>query len=127
MAKLQKINKDLAASYEAMNVELNNKYQKFQEDMKNLSDLMKKTRQEEIAQMQQRIEQFKESANEEIQKQQSELMQPILEKIKKAIADVGKDNGFLYIFDIGQGSNILYFSAESVDVTSLVKGKLGLK
>lgn len=127
VAKLQKVNKELSATYEGMNVELNTKYQKFQEDQKNLTDLLKKTRQDEISQLQQRIEQFKESANEEIQKNQTEFMQPVLEKVKKAIADVGKENGFIYVFDIGQGSNILYFSADSQDVTTLVKAKLGLK
>ena len=54
-------------------------------------------------------------------------MQPISEKIKKAISDVGKENGFIYIFEMAAGTSILYNSAESIDVTPLVKGKLGIK
>lgn len=127
MAKLQKLNKDLSATYDGMSVEFQTKYQKFLEEQKNLNDLVKKTRSDELTQIQQHIEQFKENANEEIQKNQSELMQPVLEKLKKAIAEVGKEGGFLYIHDIGQGSNILYFSAESLDITAQVKAKLGLK
>lgn len=127
VAKLQRINKELTASYQAMNEELISKEQKFVADKDNMTDLIKKTRQEEIQQLQQRMQQFKENANDEIQKDQTEMMQPVIEKVKNAIAAVGKENGFLIIFDIEQGTNILYFSSDSHDVTSLVKSKLGLK
>ena len=89
--------------------------------------MVKKTRMEEIQQYQDRLKQFSENAQQEIQKKQAELMQPISEKIKKAISDVGKENGFIYIFEMAAGTSILYNSAVSIDVTPLVKGKLGIK
>ena len=125
--RLQKFNKELSDSYEEQNVELNKKYQKFLEEEKTLNDVVKKTRQEELQQIQQRIQQFQENANQQIQAKQTELMQPILEKLKKAIADVGKEGGFIYVFDIGGTTNVLFFSAESQDITALVKQKLGIK
>jgi len=125
--KLQKFNKELSDSYEEQNVELNKKYQKFLEDEKTLNEVVKKTRQEELQQMQQRIQQFQENANQQIQTKKTELMQPILDKLKKAISDVGKEGGFIYVFDIGGNTNVLFFSAESQDITALVKQKLGIK
>ena len=127
VVKLQKFNKELSDSYEEQNVELNKKYQKFLEEEKTLNEVVKKTRQEEIQQMQQRIQQFQETAQQQMTAKNSELMQPILEKIKKAITDVGKEGGFLYIFDVGGATNVLFFSSESQDVTPLVKQKLGIK
>lgn len=124
---MQKFQKELQDNYETMSVELNTKYQKFVTEEKTLTDLVKKSRSEEIQQMQERIAQYRDNAQQEIQKKQMELMQPISDKIKKAITEVGKENGFIYIFELGPGSPVLYNSAESIDVTSLVKGKLGIK
>lgn len=125
--KLQKFQKELQDTYEGIQVELNTKYQKFIQEEKTLTDLVKKTRQEEIQSYQERLKQFGDNAQQEIQKKQAELMQPISEKVKKAISDVGKENGFIYIFEMAPGTSILYNSPESVDITSLVKGKLGIK
>lgn len=125
--KLQKYQKELSDNYDALNVEFNTKYQKYAEEEKTMNDLVKKTRTEELTQMQQRIKQFQETANQQIPQKESELMQPIIEKLKKAISDVGKEGGFIYIYDVGGNTNILYYSADSQDVTVQVKAKLGLK
>jgi outer membrane protein len=125
--KLEKFRKELSDTYDGLQTEFQAKYQKFQEDEKTLNDLVRKTRQEELQQMQQRIQQFQESANQQIPQKQSELMQPLIEKLKNAITEVGKEGGFIYIFDIGGNTNVLFYSAESQDVTTLIKQKLGLK
>ncbi len=125
--QMQKFGKELQDTYEGINVELNTKYQKFLQEEKTLTDLVKKTRQEEIQSYQDRLKLFGENAQQEIQKKQAELMQPITEKVKKAIGDVGKENGFIYVFEMAPGSSILYNSPESIDITSLVKAKLAIK
>ena len=53
------------------------------------------------------------------------LMQPVMEKALNAIKEVGKENGFTYIFDMNAG--ILYAAENSQDVLPLVKKKLGLQ
>ena len=127
VAKLEKFRKELSDTYEGLNTELNTKYQKYLEEEKTLNDIVKKTRYDELQQMQQRIQQFQETANQQIPQKQSELMQPIIEKLKSVITEVGKEGGFIYIFDVGGSTNVLFFSADSQDVSSLVKAKLGLK
>lgn len=123
--KYNKFLKELEGNLESMQVEYNNKLQKYMEEKEKLSDLIKKTKEEELSQMQQRIQQFQESARPELEQKNQELMQPIVEKIKKAISEVGKENGFTYIFDINQNT-VVYFSEDSQDVTALVKQKLGI-
>ena len=128
MTTLQKYGKELENQLEEMQVELNNKVEKLRQDEAagKLSDLVKKTRYDEVTNMQQRIQQFQEGAQQEYQTKQMQLMQPIIEKIKKAITEVGKENGFIYIFDTSTNA-IPYVSSESQDVTNLVKQKLGIK
>jgi len=53
-------------------------------------------------------------------------MQPIADKIKKAITDLGKENGFIYIFDLASNT-IQYHSSDSQDVTAMLKAKLNIK
>ena len=76
--------------------------------------------------MQQRIQQFQQNAQDEYKNKNDELMQPIIQKIQKAINDVGKENGFLYIFDVSSGA-VPYVSADSQDITPIVKTKLNIK
>jgi outer membrane protein len=79
--------------------------------------------------IQKRIQDFQTNAQQQLQNKQAELFQPIVGKVDKAIKDVGKENGFLYVFDISASkATLLYFDeAKSINVMPLVKTKLGLK
>lgn len=126
IVKLQKFQKDLETSLQTMNDEYQSKLQKFQDDQKGMDPLILQSKQKELINMQQNIQQFTENAQQLYQQKQGELMQPILEKIQKAINEVGKEGGFTYIFDLAAQS-IAYYSSESQDVTDLVKQKLNIK
>ena len=91
-----------------------------------LDDIIKKTKEEELTAMQQRIQTFQTNAQQELQKKESELLKPIIEKAKKAIEEVAKENGYTYIFDTGTGM-LLYWPKDADDIISLVKTKLGIK
>jgi outer membrane protein len=60
-----------------------------------------------------------------MQQKQGELLQPVFTKAEKAIEDVAKEKGLLYVFDIGP-KVILYKSNESMDILPFVKTKLGI-
>lgn len=124
--KLQAFAQDLENTLDGMQVEFNKKYQDFITAEPTMNDLVKKTKQEELTQMQQRIQQFQQNAQDEYKNKNDELMQPIIQKIQKAINDVGKENGFLYIFDVSSGA-VPYVSADSQDITPIVKTKLNIK
>ena len=90
-----------------------------------LSDVIKADKQKAIQDLQTRVRDFNAFAQKELQKKQTELLEPIFNKATKAIKDVGTENGFTYIFDISTGV-VLFQSDNSIDVMSLVKAKLGL-
>ena len=115
-----------------VNTELNSLREQFQtklaeysEKMKTYSKAMRATTEEELQGLQQRIQRFQETAMAQLEKTQNDLMQPVMEKALNAIKEVGKENGFTYIFDMNAG--ILYAAENSQDVLLLVKKKLGLQ
>lgn len=102
------------------------KIKEFQDKQASMPESIKKARQSEIAEIEQRITTFNQTASSDLQKKQQELFTPVIEKVKAAINEVGSENGYLYIFDLSTQS-IIYQSPKSNDLTPLVKKKLGLK
>ena len=127
--KLEKFRKELVNALELMQVEWNNKSDSYQKESKNLSDIVKQTKEQELMDIQKRIQDFQTNAQQQLQNKQAELFQPIVAKVDKAIKDVGKENAFLYVFDISPSkATLLYFDeTKSTNVMPLVKTKLGLK
>jgi outer membrane protein len=110
-----------------MQVEFNNKTDVYQKAAKTLSDVVKQTKEQELMDMQKRIQDFQTNAQTQLQNKQSEVFQPIYTKVDKAIKDVGKENGFFYVFDVAKGALLYFDETKSVNVMPLVKTKLGLK
>jgi outer membrane protein len=125
--KLENYRKELVNALELMSVELNNKNEAYQKDAKNLSDIVKQTKEQELVDMNKRIQDFQTNAQQQLQNKQTEVFQPIYAKVDKAIKDVGKENGFLYVFDVAKGSLLYFDETKSINVLSLVKTKLGIK
>ena len=88
-----------------------------------MSSTVRQYREKELMDLQQRIMDFQEGVQSDMQEKQLELMQPFQDKILKAIEEVAKENGYAYIFD---SKNLLY-SEGGDDVSALVKKKLGIK
>jgi outer membrane protein len=79
-----------------------------------------------LMRLQQSIEEFSKSAEENLKKKQQELVAPILEKMDKAIKQVGDENGFTYIIDNSAGI-ISYTSAKSINVLPFAKKALNIQ
>lgn len=124
--KLEKMQKELQSQLEVMQVELNNKYQDYLSKRDSYSELVRQTKEDELQNIQQRIQQFAQNADQDLQKKRSELYKPILDKANKAIEEVAKENGFTYILDLSSGV-VLFHSDSSLDILPLVKAKLNLK
>jgi outer membrane protein len=125
--KLEKFRKELLNALDLMTVEFNTKNESYQKDSKNLSDIVKQTKEQELMDMQKRIQDFQGNAQQQLQNKQTEVFQPIYVKVDKAIKDIGKENGFLYVFDVAKGALLYFDESKSTNVLSLVKTKLGLK
>ena len=126
VAKLDTVANALESELTKMTDEYYSKVQDYQKNEASMTDAIKQTRQSELAEMEQRIQTFRQQAQQDLQKQQETLFAPIFEKAQKAISEVGKEEGFSYIFDTA--SQAIVFSADNTeDVLPKVKKKLNIK
>jgi outer membrane protein len=126
--KLEKFRRELINHLELMSSELNSKSDAFNKESNKLSEIVRQVKQQELMDMDRRIQEFQANAQAQMQERQAELFQPVYAKVEKAIRDTGRENGYLYIFNSSQGGSLIYFDkANSTDVTAQVKAKLKLK
>ena len=126
-ANLEKFRQELVNALELMQVELNNKSDAFTKESKNYTEIVRQTKENELVDMNRRIQEFQVNAQQQLQDKQVELFQPIYTKVDKAIKDVGKENGFLYVFDVAKGSLLYFDESKSTNVLPMAKTKLGIK
>jgi outer membrane protein len=90
-----------------------------------MADAIKDLKQKELRDMQSRIQEFQESAQENVRKKETELLKPIIEKAKTTIAATAKEGGYTYVFDSSPGTPLLY-KPEGDNLMGAVKKKLGI-
>ena len=123
--KLQEISKKYQEEYDVLNNEGQKKFTEFQALGEDTPQSIKERRIQDMQEIQSKIEEFQKMATQDIQKQQEQLLAPIMQKIQQAVQAVGSENGYTFIFELTP--SILYTGATAEDVTPLVKTKLGLK
>lgn len=121
--KLQNEANKLEQNLKVMNEELDAKYTDYMQKRDTLPELIRATKEKELQEISERLKNFQMLAQQNIQQQEQQLLQPIIEKIQKAIDEVGSENGFIYIFDISSRV-VIYHSEQSKDVEELVKAKM---
>jgi len=127
-----KIAKDVAQNYlknieselAAMQTEFEGKYKDYLEKESTMSDLLKKNKQEDLQQLQKRIEDFRAQAQQDYQKKYAELTAPIMDKAKKGIEAVAKEGGYKYVMDTSIENTSVLYSEPSDDILVSVKKKL---
>jgi outer membrane protein len=122
-AQIQAYATILQKQLETMSTEFETKYTEYIANEANMPELMKSTKQEELQDLQARIESFQQKAQDDLIAKEQLLLQPIIDRAKELIAEVAKEKGYSYVFDTGQGG-ILYFE-ETEDILPAVKLKLG--
>jgi len=98
----------------------------YQKASATMTDIVRSTKEGELRDLQQRIQNFQVAAQQDVQKKQKELFQPILEKAQGAVKKVAKEQAMTYVLDTSSGV-VLYQSNESIDILPLVKVALGIK
>lgn len=112
-------------------------YARLQEEMKRMYDELSNMKDDELPAIKERktrefqdyqtkVQNFLQSADQDMQRQQQELMAPISQKIKDAVESVGKEGGFSMIENYTP-QLLLYYTSPVVDITPQVKAKLGIK
>ena len=107
-----------------MYADLQKLQQEFVAKQDSMTSFMKSMKKQEIEDLSNRIQTFEQSAQTQLQTIIQQLQQPIIDKIKKAIESVAKENSYTQVIDTATGA-LLYFD-ESFDLMPQVKLKLGL-
>ena len=122
---MEKYVQSLQGELQTMQQELELKGADYQKNVTSMSSIIKATKEKEITDLQGRIEAFQQSAQQDLQAKQTELITPFVNKAKQAIKDVAKEGGFAYVLNAVE--DILLYSDGGEDVTPLVKKKLGIQ
>lgn len=120
--KIQDFQQELQTTYQTMVDEFNNKKEAFDKQAGTMTSSVRKMKEDELYTLQNRIVEFQNNVQTDIEEKQFILLKPYQDKLQKAIDEVAKEKGFTYIFD----TQILLYSGGE-DITPLVKAKLGIK
>ena len=80
-----------------------------------------KTLRDKQAEYQDRVQKL----NDQAQQREGELMQPVLENVRKVLDEIRADGGYSFIFDVAAGSFIVS-ADKNLDITDRVVSKLRL-
>lgn len=115
----------LSGQFQAMQTEYETKLNDYQTNQATMSNIIKQTKEKEIIDLQRRIQEFQQTAQEDLQAKETELTTPIIEKARNAVKDVAKENGYSFILNSTEG--LVLYTEPTDDIMPLVKKKLGLK
>ena len=110
--------------YKAQVSALQAKAKKYQQEAATKTNEENEKRQQEITEIQQKLQQYLASAREELQKKEFSLLKPIIDKAQNAIKEVAKEKGIKYVLDSAPGKGLIVFEGE--DLLPAVKAKLGI-
>lgn len=122
-SQLQKISDSYDTVYKTMVEEFQAKIKKYEQEAPTAGDAVNETRSKEVQELQQRIQQYQQTATKELQQKQEDIYKPILEKSRNAIQKVAKAKGYQYVLDSSTGSGVIL--ADGPDLLADVKKELG--
>lgn len=121
-ANLEALQKQLQKKGQGMVEKLQQDYLAIQEKVEQglLSPQQQEAEAKKLEERQAEIAKFEQDMVNQLQTKREQLLQPIVDRVNKAISDVAKENGFQMIFEQG----ILLYSEPSQDVSAMVRAKL---
>ncbi len=122
--EVQKLEKDYQTEIEASIKEYQTKLQTYSAEAENQTDVTNQARQQELAGMEQNIQQFRQTAAQDIQKKQADLLRPIIENARAKVQEIAKAQGFDYVLDSSMGGSVMM--AGGKDLEPDVKKALGI-
>ena len=123
--ELEAYAKQLETQMQAMTTEYQSKLTDYQNNESTWSTLIKDSKAKEIGDLERRIQEFQQSAQQDLSAKEQSLIEPIIKKAQGAIDAVAKANGYIYVFDTSVGSVIVYPDGDNL--LPLVKKHLGIQ
>ena len=121
--QLEQLEKTYTTEIENTYKEFQTKAQSYSADAANQTDVTNQARQKELENMQQNINQYRETAAQDLQKKQVEMMRPLYDKAREAIEKVAAAQGFDYVLDASAGGSVIM--AKGKDLMADVKKEWG--
>ena len=118
--QLDKLSITYDGEYKKMVEEYQGKLKKYEAEAATVTEAVNGDRSKEVQDMQKRIVDYRDNAQKELQQKESDIVKPIMEKVRASIQKVGKAKGFQYVLD---GSTLLL--ADGTNLTADVKKDLG--
>ena len=121
--KIADYEKALTSQGEQMAMKFQKNVEMFQKDVQSgaLTPVQQQSKQTELETEQAALGNYQKSAQESLLKRRDELLKPLLDRINKALIEIGKEDGYQFIFDSSIG--LLYFP-ESDNVSAKLSQKL---
>ena len=124
--QVKEVSEKYDAEYKKLNDEMNRLVTEYQNMPETELPAIKERKTRELSDYQQKLNQFEQTAMQDLQKMQAELMAPIQQKISQAVESVGREGNYSLI-QIYSPQLTLYRAEPVEDVTPAVKAKLGVK
>lgn len=118
--QLEKLSTTYDSEYKKMVEEYQGKLKKYEAEAATVTEAVNGERSKEVQDMQKRIVDYRDNAQKELQQKESDIVKPLMEKVRASIQKVGKAKGFQYVLD---GSSLLL--ADGTNLTVDVKKDLG--
>lgn len=116
--------KEAQDTYTSMAAEFQTKAQQYQQKQSTWTPAVRQSKETELNDIQQRIQQFEQSIQQELAAQQQKLMAPIYEKATKTVKQIAKSKGLTVVFE---STSVLYLDeATTVDITADARKALNI-
>lgn len=116
--------KGLENQMTTMQAELENKQMDYEANSPTMSNIIKQTKERELQDLYNRLLEFQQQAQQDLQNYEAELLNPLIEKARNAVNAVAAEQGINYVLNTAQG--MVLYSETGEDIMPLVKAKLGM-
>lgn len=125
--RIDALSKPVQDSLEAMQRDLQARYEDYQKREALLNDAAKKSEQQKLIELERRMNEFrvqKLGNDGELARETEKLLNPLRERIKNAIATVAREEKYSFVFDKTETIQILLYGDPTHDITFKVIDRL---
>lgn len=101
-SQINAASKEAQDTYQAMIEEYQTKAQQYDQKKATWTDAIRQSKEKELNEIGQRIQEFQQTIQNELAQQQSQLMAPIQEKAFQTVEKLAKAGGYIFVFDASQ-------------------------
>ncbi len=123
--QLNDLSEQYNKEYKAAQSDFDAKFEAYQSLDASTPATIKERRVQELQTSNERLGRYLDKAEADLKALEAELDAPIRQRLATAIQAVGQEGGYTYIIDLSANA-VPYVGADAIDVTALVKKKLGL-